>query len=388
MLEIALKSKLPVISVATEDVFFFDRVVESITNVQASWYKPGASMSYGDVFMSEDMGDASHSTTMKLAKAGATLVILNPPKKVVRAFDAGSYLPDAKTLSFCLKLSDYQKDIILPHLTGLSVKQSYELIQVVTQVGNELSQEVLREFRSKLFVGQHGLTKIETDASSYIWNDSIKEWVDEITPYFLGNVHPMLRPRGVLVHGHTGAGKTSLSKALAKLWGVPLYRLDLAQALDKYIGVAENRVAAILSQVDKEEPCILLIDEVEKLFDTKADNGVVSRILSQLLWWLAEHKSRVFTVMTSNNIKKLPEELYRAGRIDRDIKIGYLTKDQSVTLIKSTLAETVGLTHDREMEVAKAVFSNELETLFTPSTVMQTIFDISRKNMWKPLETS
>lgn len=111
-------------------------------------------------------------------------------------------------------------------------------------------------------------------------------------------------------------GKTTAAKRIASSFGVPLYRLDIGAMKGKYVGDSEGNLLAALAQVDQVEPCVVLFDEVEKVFETTGDSGVTASMLSQLLWWLAEHKTKVFSVMTTNNKDRIPEELYREGRID------------------------------------------------------------------------
>jgi ATP-dependent 26S proteasome regulatory subunit len=124
-------------------------------------------------------------------------------------------------------------------------------------------------------------------------------------------------PRGLLFNGPPGTGKTSGAKWVAHQLGVPLFRVDVAGAKGRFVGDSETTLALNLSRVDQEEPCVALIDEVEKLFGHDShDSGTTAGMLSQMLWWLAEHKSRVLTIMTTNNDKILPKELYREGRID------------------------------------------------------------------------
>jgi ATP-dependent 26S proteasome regulatory subunit len=120
-------------------------------------------------------------------------------------------------------------------------------------------------------------------------------------------------------------GKTEGAKAIASAFGVPLYRLDLGTMMGKFVGDSENNLNAALQQIDEVEPCVVIFDEVEKVFKGASgggDSGVTARMLSQLLWWLQEHKTKVFTVMTTNDVNAIPQELYRPGRIDRQMHFG------------------------------------------------------------------
>ncbi len=104
---------------------------------------------------------------------------------------------------------------------------------------------------------------------------------------------------------------------------------------------------AALKQEEQSAPCIMLIDEVEKLFHTNTDaSGVTSRLLSSILWWLQEHSSKVLTIMTTNKESDIPPELHRAGRIDREVRFeklsGSLVTEFADELL-NRIAEPLGL---------------------------------------------
>lgn len=119
-----------------------------------------------------------------------------------------------------------------------------------------------------------------------------------------------------LLDDFTVTHNTAASKFVAREWGMPLYRLDIGALKDKYVGNSEMYLRNALQQLDVVEPAVVLIDEVEKAFTTQLDSGVTSNLLGSLLWWLQEHSTRIFTIMTTNNKDTIPKELYREGRID------------------------------------------------------------------------
>lgn len=124
-------------------------------------------------------------------------------------------------------------------------------------------------------------------------------------------------PRGVLLVGVQGSGKSLAAKAVAGFWGLPLLRLDVAALYNKYIGETERNLREALQLADTLEPCVLWMDEIEKALGAdSADQGVSRRILGVLLTWMAERRSRVFLVATANEVDRLPPELIRKGRID------------------------------------------------------------------------
>ena len=124
-------------------------------------------------------------------------------------------------------------------------------------------------------------------------------------------------PRGVLLVGVQGGGKSLAAKAVAGLWGLPLLRLDFACLYNKFFGETERNLREALKLAEQMAPCVLWIDEIEKgLASGDHDGGVSQRVLGTLLTWMAERKAPVFMVATANVISRLPPELVRKGRFD------------------------------------------------------------------------
>ncbi len=127
-------------------------------------------------------------------------------------------------------------------------------------------------------------------------------------------------PKGVMILGVQGAGKSMVSKAIASAWKVPLIRLDPAALYDRFIGESENRLRQALATASAMAPCVLWIDEIEKGFasaaSTNTDGGVSRRMFGSLLTWMQERGESVFLVATANDIEALPPELIRKGRFD------------------------------------------------------------------------
>jgi SpoVK/Ycf46/Vps4 family AAA+-type ATPase len=127
-------------------------------------------------------------------------------------------------------------------------------------------------------------------------------------------------PRGVLLLGVQGAGKSLAAKAVATAWRVPLLKLDAGALFDKYIGESERRLRDSLAQADRMAPAVLWIDEIEKGFASasahSSDGGLSRRMFGTLLTWMQERRSATFLVATANDISALPPELLRKGRFD------------------------------------------------------------------------
>jgi SpoVK/Ycf46/Vps4 family AAA+-type ATPase len=125
-------------------------------------------------------------------------------------------------------------------------------------------------------------------------------------------------PKGILLTGVPGCGKSLIAKTLARSWGLPLVLLDPSRLYDKYLGESERRLDASLHTIEAMAPAVLWIDEIEKGFSTgTADGGVARRLLGTYLRWMQDHSGEIFTVATANDIASLPPELLRKGRFDQ-----------------------------------------------------------------------
>ena len=125
-------------------------------------------------------------------------------------------------------------------------------------------------------------------------------------------------PKGLMLLGVQGAGKSLCAKAVANDWGLPLLKMDPAGLYNKYIGETERNFRRAVAAAEKMAPVVLWIDEIEKAFASggEMDGGVSQRVLGQFLSWLQERNGDVFVVATANDVSKLPPELIRKGRFD------------------------------------------------------------------------
>ncbi len=127
-------------------------------------------------------------------------------------------------------------------------------------------------------------------------------------------------PKGMLLLGVHGCGKSLAAKAVAHDWGLPLLRLEAGRIYDKYIGESDKNLETALATAEHMAPCVLMIDEIEKAFayagSVDADGGLSRRIFGRLLGWLQDRTSPVFLVATCNDVTQLPPELMRKGRFD------------------------------------------------------------------------
>ncbi len=151
---------------------------------------------------------------------------------------------------------------------------------------------------------------------------TLKRWLDHRQHAMSDQAatYGLAQPRGVLMLGVQGAGKSLCAKAIATAWQRPLLRMDVGALYDRYVGESEKRLRDALQQAEHMAPIILWIDEIEKAFASAAsrstDGGLSQRMFGTLLTWMQERTAPVFLVATANDIEALPPELLRKGRFD------------------------------------------------------------------------
>lgn len=138
-------------------------------------------------------------------------------------------------------------------------------------------------------------------------------------------------PKGVLIAGVPGCGKSLSAKAAASLFEVPIIRLDIGKLMGKYLGESESNLRKAISLAEAISPCVLWVDELEKAFAGMGSDGgheVTTRLFGSFLTWMQEKTSTAFVVATANDITKLPPELLRKGRFDEIFYVGLPKKEE------------------------------------------------------------
>lgn len=160
--------------------------------------------------------------------------------------------------------------------------------------------------------------------------DCLKKWLERKEKIFK-NLEQAEKfgvdiPKGVLIAGMPGCGKSLNAKAAAKLFGVPLLRMDMGRLMGKYVGESESNMRKAIALAEAISPCVLWIDELEKAFAGIGGDGggadVTTRLFGTFLTWLQEKQSLAFVVATANDIAKMPPELLRKGRFDEIFYVG------------------------------------------------------------------
>jgi SpoVK/Ycf46/Vps4 family AAA+-type ATPase len=181
----------------------------------------------------------------------------------------------------------------------------------------DLPQLIEAKYR---LLNRHGVLHYEFAAEKFsdvAGLERLKQWLSQRTDAFRQAETHLDMPKGILLLGVQGCGKSLAAKAVAGAWGVPLLRLDFGTLFNKFHGETERNLRETLKTADAMAPCVLWVDEIEKAVSTADNDGGTSRrVQATLLTWLAEKKSAVFLVATANDISALAPELIRKGRFD------------------------------------------------------------------------
>jgi len=213
---------------------------------------------------------------------------------------------------------------IVRNLRGLSVDDARRIVRKLIYHDGALNQGDVAELARAKFelLNKDGLLHFEYDTARF--SDvaglaHLKGWIEQRRAAFLGlkKAAKLDPPKGLLLLGVQGCGKSLAAKAVAGGFGVPLVRLDFGTLYNKYHGETERNLRESLRHAEQLAPCVLWVDEIEKsLASGDNDDGVSRRVLGYLLTWMSERREAVFLVATANQVQDLPAELLRKGRFD------------------------------------------------------------------------
>ena len=215
-------------------------------------------------------------------------------------------------------------NLLIQNLAGLSYSDTRRLARNAIYFDGAISKSDLPQVMQAKYelLNRGGALQFEYDTATFgdVGGLSrLKEWLSQRRPAFRGDesASHLDPPKGILLLGIQGCGKSLAAKATAAIFGVPLLRLDFGAIYDKYHGETERKLRESLKTADVMSPCVLWIDEIEKgIAGRGGETGTSQRVLGTFLTWMAEKKSHVFIVATANDIGTLPPELVRKGRFD------------------------------------------------------------------------
>lgn len=236
----------------------------------------------------------------------------------------------------------------------------------------------IRYAKDRLFSDISGLEKIDVDESVKDVGglEGLRKWLSEKKELFAPEKRDELRakglrpPRGILLVGVPGCGKSLSAKSISANWRLPLYRLDFATVQGSYVGQSEQQLKDALTTAENVSPCILWIDEIEKGLSGAGgsnDGGVSTRMVGQFLFWLQECKKQVFVVATANDVSMLPSELLRRGRFDELFFVDLPTSNERRDILSLYMRKYLNLNFagpfaDRIVELTDGFTGADLES--------------------------
>lgn len=228
------------------------------------------------------------------------------------------------------------------YLQGLSEMEVKNIISSLI-VKESITKDDLAELKyakKSLFSDIAGLEAIEIEDNLEIAGlENLKQWLNEKKVLMDPTQKEELEkrgirpPKGMLLTGVPGCGKSLCAKAAAQILNLPLYRLDLATVQGQYVGQSERQLKEALDTAEYFSPCILWIDEIEKGL-REDSNSTTSKMIGQFLFWLQECKKSVFVIASANSVEKLPAELIRKGRFDEIFFVDLPNSKEREELIK------------------------------------------------------
>lgn len=289
----------------------------------------------------------------RFEQTGSTLVMIDSEEELPSVIKAYSKtfelsLPDEKELDSIVRRTirtfHRKKPVevgitvqgmraILKNLKGLTRRQARQLITEVIADDQRFDDEDV----NRVMAGKRKLMKEESllefvrtplDINQIGGMANLKKWLRLRSGTFTQEARDfgIKAPRGILLLGVQGAGKSLCAKAIATAWQQPLLRLEAGRLYDSYVGQSEKNLRTAFKQAEFMAPVILWIDEIEKAFASAAsqssDGGLSKRMFGSLLTWMQEHEKPVFLVATANDIEALPPELLRKGRFDEIFFVG------------------------------------------------------------------
>ena len=255
-------------------------------------------------------------------------VELSPPTREEYYQYLRAILADVRTRQQVAQRLDNEHVLeLLSHLQGLTLMEVRRLLtaslvehhaldaRAILRVAEAKGKSVAHSSVLQYFPVEHGFEGLAGMAN-------LKAWLEKRAVLFRDPARArefgLTAPRGVLLLGVQGCGKSHTAQAVAASWNLPMLRLDAGRLYDKFVGATEQNLHKALQTAERLAPVVLWVDEIEKALASggDSDGGVSQRVLGTFLTWLQEKRGSVFVVATANDIKRLPAELLRKGRFD------------------------------------------------------------------------
>lgn len=308
-------------------------------------------------------------------------------------------LPDEEDMYKIIKdfIDEYRSEILI-EWDDMDVREAASLLSGVTRIEAEniisslianksikkSDMDEVRYAKDRLFSDISGLERIEVEdtVKDVGGLEGLKKWLDIKKTLLAPEKRAEMKsrglqsPRGILLVGVPGCGKSLSAKSISANWKLPLYRLDFATVQGSYVGQSEQQLKDALTTAENVSPCILWIDEIEKGLSGATsgnDGGVSTRMVGQFLFWLQESKKQVFVVATANDVSLLPSELLRRGRFDELFFVDLPTAEERRDILTIYMRKYLEL--DFEGQLADSIV--ELTNGFTGADLESTVRELA-----------
>ena len=257
----------------------------------------------------------------------AKIMLPLPDKEEFEKLMKKVYNEVTNTMDMTVEISKDELNLLINNLKGFTREQAKRFLFKIMIDDGKLTFDDIRSVikEKKSIIEKEGVLeyftvdeRFEDIADLY----GLKDWLNKrkrfITEPEAAKAAGLTFPKGILLLGVPGTGKSLSAKAVSMEWGLPLLKLESSLIYDKYIGETEKKFKLALTTAERMSPLVLWIDEIEKFFTSGSENdsGVSNRIMGTFLSWLQEREGNVFVVATANNISGIPSELLRKGRFD------------------------------------------------------------------------
>ncbi|MEN9250960.1 MAG: AAA family ATPase [Thermostichales cyanobacterium BF4_bins_65] len=328
------------------------------------------------VFVFKDLNDYLDNTEVRrylrdavnaLRRSHKTIILLSPVPKVPYELEkevavVDFQLPTAAEIGRVLQrqldtmarqgkppitLSETTREKLISAALGLTLDEAekvYRKAAVMTGRLSEAEVDIVLSEKQQLIRRNGILEYLEVDETIEAVGglQELKRWLNQRSEAFSERArqYGLPQPKGLLILGVPGCGKSLIAKTAAHLWGLPLLRLDLGRVYDgSTVGRSEANLRSALKTAESISPAILFIDELDKAFGGAAgsadsDGGTSSRIFGSFLTWMQEKKSPVFVMATANRIERLPGEFLRKGRFDEIFFVDLPTIEERVEIFR------------------------------------------------------
>lgn len=279
----------------------------------------------------------------KLRSRKQTLIIMGPvlnlPPELEKELTVVDFpMPNAEEISAILDkaveavkdnpsvdatLSPETREILVKNAQGLTLDEVESVFARSLVESKKFDQSVILE-EKKQIIKKSGILEYYPPSESLAavgGMKSLKEWLDQRTTSFTDKAREfgIPTPKGILLLGVQGGGKSLTAKAIASTWMLPMLKMDVGRIFGSLVGQSEENIRKAIKTAESVAPCILWIDELEKGFagtSSVGDSGTTARVFSTFLTWMQEKTAPVFLIATANDVSALPPELLRKGRFD------------------------------------------------------------------------